>query len=350
MRLSGDLIERQTTISAAPLSVVIVSWNGMPQLPECLAALLPQLPLGAEVIVVDNGSTDDTPAWVRANHPQLHLIALPENLGFAGGVNAGLRAARGDLLLLINDDAFAEPGFVAALLDVMAQRPDIGAAAGVLLFAHRPEIVASAGIRVRRDWLALDLWAGQRAASLPADPQPILGASGGAVLYRRSMLEDIGLMEPNFFNYLEDVDLAWRALLRGWNSVVAPQARARHIYSATAGQGSPFKQRLLGRNRLRVIARCLPADLAVRCLPAILAYDLLAIAYAALTRRPAIASGRLAALRDLPQLLRERRVIQSGRHASTSDLARWIEPAAMPWRTLGEQRRLDAILNDRPGG
>jgi GT2 family glycosyltransferase len=329
---------------------VIVSWNGMRQLPECLAALLPQLPPGAEVIVVDNGSTDGTSAWVRAKYPQLDLIALPENLGFAGGVNVGLRAASGDLLLLINDDAFVEPGFVAALLDAMAQRPDIGAASGVLLFAHRPEIVASAGIRMRRDWLALDLWAGKRAAELPAEPQPILGPSGGAALYRRTLLEDIGLMEPHFFSYLEDVDLAWRALLRGWSSIVVPQARARHVYSATAGQGSPLKQRLLGRNRLRVIARCLPADLAVRCLPAILAYDLLAIAYAALARKPAIAGGRLAALRDLRQLLRERRAIQANRRASTGDLARWIEPAGLPWQTLGQQRQLDAILSQRPSG
>jgi GT2 family glycosyltransferase len=298
-------------------------------------------------MLVDNGSTDGTPAWARATHPALRLIALRENLGFAGGVNAGLRAVQGDLLLLINDDAFVEPGFVAALLDVMAQRPDVGAAGAVLLFAHQPEIVASAGIRVRRDWLALDLWAGRRAADLPSDPQPIMGASGGAALYRRALLEDVGLMNPDFFNYLEDVDLAWRALLRGWRSVVVPQARARHVYSATAGQGSPFKQRLLGRNRLRVIARCLPSDLAARCLPAILAYDLLAIGYAALTRRPAIASGRLAALRDLPQLLRERRAIQSDRRASTSDIARWIEPVAAPWRTLGEQRRLDVILGER---
>jgi GT2 family glycosyltransferase len=341
------LIERQTTMSSVLLSVVIVSWNGMRQLPECLAALLPQLPPDAEVILVDNGSIDGTPAWAQANYPQLLMIALPENLGFAGGVNAGLRAARGDLLLLINDDAFVEPGFVVALLNVMEQQLDVGAAGAVLLFAHQPEIVASAGIRVRRDWLALDLWAGLRAAELPAEPQPIMGASGGAALYRRALLEDIGLMAPNFFNYLEDVDLAWRALLRGWRSVVVPQARARHVYSATAGQGSPLKQRLLGRNRLRVIARCLPADLALRCLPAILAYDLLALAYAALTRRPAIAGGRLAALRDLPQLMRERRAIQSGRRAPTSDLARWIEPAAAPWRTLREQRRLDAILSER---
>ena len=335
-------------MNSAPLSVVIVSWNGMHHLPECLAALLPQLSPDTEVILVDNGSTDGTAAWAYANHPQLRMIALPENLGFAGGVNVGLRAARGNLLLLINDDAFVEPGFVAALLDVMTRRPDVGAAGGVLLFAHRPEIIASAGIRVRRDWLALDLWAGQQTAALPTAPQPILGASGGAALYRRALLEDIGLMEPNFFNYLEDVDLAWRALLRGWRSVVVPQARARHVYSATAGQGSPFKQRLLGRNRLRVIARCLPADLAARCLPAILAYDLLAIAYAALTRRPAIASGRLAALRDLPRILRERRAIQADRRASTSDLARWIEAAATPWQTLSEQRRLDAILSERP--
>ncbi len=334
-------------MNRASLSVVIVSWNGMRQLSECLDALLPQLPLDAEVILVDNGSTDGTPAWAQAHHPPLRVIVLPENLGFAGGVNVGLRAARGDLLLLINDDAFVEPNFIAELLDVMGQQPDVGAASGVLLFAHRPEIVASAGIRVRRDWLALDLWAGKRATDLPSDPQPIMGASGGAALYRRALLEDIGLMEPNFFNYLEDVDLAWRALLRGWRSVVVPQARARHVYSATAGQGSPFKQRLLGRNRLRVIARCLPTDLAAPCLPAILAYDLLALAYSAFTRRPAIARGRLAALRDLPQLLRERRAIQSGRRASTSDLARWIEPAATPWRTLSEQRQLDAILSER---
>ena len=110
------------------LSVIIVSWNGMRQLPECLATLLPQLSPEAEVILVDNGSTDGTADWARANHPHAYTIELPENLGFAGGVNAGLRAARGELLLLINDDAFVEPGFVAALLDTMARRPDIGAA------------------------------------------------------------------------------------------------------------------------------------------------------------------------------------------------------------------------------
>jgi GT2 family glycosyltransferase len=334
-------------MNTIPLSAVIISWNGMRYLPACLAALSPQLPPGAELVLVDNGSTDGMAAWVRATYPQARLIELRENLGFAGGVNAGLRVARGELLLLLNDDAFAEPGFVAALLDVLGRRPDVGAAAGVLLFAHRPELVASAGIRVRRDWLALDLWAGRPAAELPSEAQPIMGPSGGAALYRRALLADVGLLEPNFFNYLEDVDLAWRALLRGWRSVVVPKARARHVYSATAGQDSPFKQRLLGRNRLRVIVRCLPAELLPGCLPAILAYELLAVAYGALTRHPAMIHGRVAAIRELPKLLRERRAIQARRTAPASEIAHWLEPAATPWGTLHEQRRLDAILSAR---
>ncbi len=334
-------------MSSVPLSAVIVSWNGMRHLPDCLAALAPQLPAGAEIVLVDNGSTDGMVAWARGAYPAARVVALRENLGFAGGVNVGLRAARGELLLLLNDDAFAEPGFVAALLDALARRPEVGAAGAVLLFAHRPEIVASAGIRARRDGLALDLWAGQLAADLPADPQPIMGPSGGAAIYRRALLADVGLMEPGFFNYLEDVDLAWRALLRGWRSVVVPGARARHVYSATGGQGSPFKQRLLGRNRVRVLVRCLPAELLPGCLPAILAYDLLAIGYGTLAGRPAIVGGRMAALRELPALLRERRAIQSRRTAPAIAVARWLEPAAPPWATLREQRRLDAILAER---
>lgn len=322
----------------------------MRHLPRCLAALSPQLPPGAEVVLVDNGSADGMPAWARATYPGARVVALRHNLGFAGGVNAGLRAATGELLLLLNDDAFAEPGCIAALLGTMRADPGLGAASGVLLFDHRPDLVAAAGIRVRRDGLALDVWAGRAAADLPAAPQAVFGASGGAALYRRALLADVGLMEPGFFNYLEDADLAWRARLRGWHTSIAPAARARHVYSATSGQGSPFKQRLLGRNRLRTIVRCFPTELLARCLPAIVAYDLLAAGYGALTRNRAILVGRGQALRELPALLRQRHAIQARRTASAGELAGWLEPVPPPWQTLREQRRLDAILGARPGG
>jgi GT2 family glycosyltransferase len=155
-------------------------------------------------------------------------------------------------------------------------------------------------------------------------------------------------MAPGFFSYLEDADLAWRALLRGWRSVVVPAARARHVYSATGGHGSPLKQRLLARNRLRTIVRCVPGPLLIRCLPAILGYDLLACAYGLLTRRPAVATGRLETLRELPTLLRERRAIQRRRTAPLAQIARWLEAAPAPWQTLRAQQELDAILRERP--
>lgn len=329
------------------LSVIIVTWNGRRFLDACLRAVTAQLHSEDEIIVVDNGSIDGTAVWLQHAWPTVRLVALPANLGFAGGVNAGLRVARGDLLLLLNNDAFVEPGCVPTLVEALMDHPCLGAVAGVLTFDHRPDLVASAGITARRNGLALDLWTGRAVQSLPATPQPVMGASGGLALYRRTMLDDTGLMAPDFFSYLEDVDLAWRAQLRGWECLVVPAARARHIYSATGGQGSPLKQRLLGRNRLRAIIRCFPSGVLRSCLPDILAYDIMTLAYAARTRKPAIIAGRIEALRDRAQLLDERRVIQARRIVPEAAFAAWLEPSPAPWRILQSARRLDALLRDR---
>jgi GT2 family glycosyltransferase len=326
------------------LSVIIVTWNGRRFLSPCLRAVSAQLQPTDEIIVVDNGSTDGTAGWLADSWRTVRLVALPSNLGFAGGVNAGMRAAHGDLLLLLNNDAFVEPGCVPALVETMRQHPQIGAAAGVLTFDHRPNLIASAGITARRDGVALDLWTGRDVHSLPATPPSVMGASGGLALYRRTMLNDIGLMAPDFFNYLEDVDLAWRAQLRRWPCLLVPAARARHIYSATGGQGSPLKQRLLGRNRWRAIIRCFPAGVLRACLPHIVAYDGMALAYAALTRKPAMIAGRIEALRDWSMLVQERRRIQARRTVADQAFAAWLEPPPPPWQTLRAARRLDALL------
>ncbi len=319
----------------------------MRYLPRCLAALLPQLPSDSEVVLVDNGSIDGAAQWVQSTHPMVRVVRLQQNLGFAGGINAGIRAARGDLLLLFNDDAFAEPGMIDALLSAAAVHPQIAAFAGVLTFAHQPDCVASAGIRARRDGLALDLWVGRSVTEIPSVITPVMGVSGGLALLRRSLINDIGLLEGSFFNYLEDVDFAWRALLRGWEAAVVPLARAQHVYSASAGQGSPFKQRLLGRNRIAAIVRCFPDTLLVRYLPAILGYDALAIVYAVATRQSAIIAGRIEALRQMQNLLDQRRVIQARNTAPIATFARWLESTPAPWSLLVEQRRLDAILAER---
>ncbi len=326
-----------------PIAAVIPTWNGLRYLPACLSALRAQLGPGDEIVLVDNRSRDGAGAWARRHAPDVRVLDMPANLGFAGGTAAGIAAARGELLLLINDDALAEPGCVEALWAALRDAPGAGAAAGVLTFSRRPDTVASAGILFRRDGVATDLHLGLPVAELPPAPAPVFGASGGLALLRRELLDDVGGLEPAFFSYLEDADLAWRARLRGWGCVLAPGARARHVYSATAGQGSPFKQRLLGRNRIRVIVRCLPAPLLRGCLMSILRYDLLAMAYGALRGQRAIVAGRLAALSELPELLAQRRAIQARRTASLDELAEWLAPAPPPWEALGVRRRLAGL-------
>ena len=326
------------------ISAVIPTWQGLRYLPACLSALSAQLAPGDEIVLVDNNSRDGAGVWARRYMPEVRVLALPVNQGFAGGTAAGLAVARGDLFLLINDDALAEPGSVAALWAALRAAPTAGAAAGVLTFSRRPEIVASAGIVFQGDGVATDLHLGLPVAALPSHPVEIFGASGGLALLRRTMIADVGSFAPAFFNYLEDADLAWRARLRGWGCVLAPEARARHVYSASAGQGSAFKQHLLGRNRLRLIVRCLPGPLLREHFPAIMAYELLAVGYAALRRQPAIATGRAEALRELPALLAQRRAIQARRTASLAALARWITPAPPPWAALRVQQQLAALV------
>lgn len=327
-----------------PISAVIPTWNGLRYLPACLAALRAQLGLGDEIVLVDNNSRDRAGEWARRYAPDVRVLALPENRGFAGGTAAGIEAARGELLLLINDDALAEPGCVDALWAALSAAPGAGAAAGVLTFSRRPDTVASAGIVFQRDGVATDLYLGLSVGALPAAPEAIFGASGGLALLRRELIADVGSFEPGFFSYLEDADLAWRARLRGWSTVLAPDARARHVYSATGGQGSPFKERLLGRNRLRVIVRCLPAPILRACLPSILAYDAMACAYALLRRRPAMLRGRLEAARELPALLAQRRATQARRTAAVGALTPWITKAPGPAELLRARRRLEDIL------
>lgn len=325
-----------------PVSAVVPTWNALRYLPACLAALHAQLGAEDEIVLVDNNSLDGAAAWARCYAPLgVRLVVLPRNLGFAGGTNAGIEAARGELLLLCNDDALVEPGCVAALWEALRGSSGAGAAAGVLTFSRRPELVASAGIMVRRDGVAIDCLVGAAVEQLPTAPVEVFGASGGLALLRREMLNDVGVFDARFFCYLEDADLAWRARLRGWRCMLAPAARARHVYSAS---GSSVKQRLLARNRLRVLVRCVPTPLLRACFPAIARYDLLALAYAAARRETAVVAGRLEALAELPALLSQRRTIQARRVVGGEDLVQWLAPAPSPLAVLRRGRQVAGIV------
>ncbi len=323
-------------------SVIIPNWNGRHLLENCLQALRTQTWPDFETILVDNASTDGSAEWVARHDPTVRLLVNQENLGFAGGCNVGIAAARGDLLVLLNNDTVAEPTFLEALVEVARQEEGVGMVAGVLVFAHRPEVIASAGIRVHWDGVALDHLAGRPREVLPAQPLEVFGPSGGAALYRRRMLEEVGPLRREFFAYLEDVDLAWRGRLAGWRCLLAPRAVVRHLYSATGVQDSPFKSFHLARNRLWTLVLNLPAGLWVRYAPFILAYDLAACAYG-LVRDREVLRGRLAALRGLPSLWEKRRAVQQLRRVPLRDLGRLLSPPLAPWATIRLRREVSRL-------
>ncbi len=332
------------------ISVIVLSWNGRDLLQPCLDSLYAQSISDYEVVVVDNGSHDGSATLVRQRYPQARLLPLARNRGFSGGVNAGLSAARGDYIVLFNNDAVAEPTYLEQLTAPLQHDPNLGAAAGVLVFAHQPQIIASAGIVFHANGVALDAHMLQPIDGLPRQPEPVWGASGGAVAYRRSALADVGIFDEGYFAYLEDVDLAWRLRGRGWQTQLAPQAQARHIYSATGGEGSPLKRWLLARNRWRVLLRCVPAPILAQLWPQIIAYDLLACAQALLSSQLTTITGRLASLQQLRALRHQRRQIQARYTATSAELARWIAPALSPLNTYRQIKALQQVLAQRSQG
>jgi GT2 family glycosyltransferase len=332
------------------VSVVIANWNGRHHLEACLAALDEQTRLPDEVIVVDNGSTDGSVAWLAQRYPAVTVIANAHNRGFAAANNQGLQAARGDYLALLNNDTRPEPGWLTALLVAVEAEPSVGMAASLMVFASRTELINSTGICVDRAGITWDRAGGQALASVSSQVVEVFGASAGAALYRRALFDDVGGFDETFFAYLEDVDLAWRARWRGWRAVHVPQARVYHAHSATGGQGSAFKTYWLSRNKLVLLAKNYPAPYLWWRLPLLLAYDGLSLLAALITQRNLSAlRGRLAGLAALRQAWRHRRAIMRRASVPAPVIWAWLEPAEWPWRVHQTRySHLDAIASAPP--
>jgi GT2 family glycosyltransferase len=335
---------------AAEVTAIIVNYNGAQHLERSITSLLGQS-LRPHILVVDNASTDGSAAAAFKRFPEVEFLPLRRNTGFARAINTAMLHTTSPVIVLLNLDAEAEPEFVERLTTPLFARPGLGSVAGTLVFARDPDTVASAGIAVHRNGVAIDAGLGEPVRR-EIEPTPVFGASGGAAALRRTaFLEAGGLPEP-FFLYLEDVDLAWRLRLLGWESVWAPGAVARHAYSASAGEGSPFKRRLLARNRLWTIARVWPDEVLRDGAAAITMHDVLALAYSAATLDRAALWGRAEGIAGLPFRLCERRDIQRKRVAEPAALEGWVRPSLTPRRLLELRRltqRLAAPVPEFPG-
>jgi len=312
----------------ARVSVIILNWNGRDLLASCLASVAAQAYGDFETIVVDNGSSDGSLEMVGERFPEVRVVANAANEGYCRGNNQGIRAAGGTLVVLLNNDAEIAPDFLERLVEAAELDPEFGMFAPRIMMFDRQSVFDSAGLLVYPDgicrsraWLEKDV--GQY-----DEPDEVLGPNGCAAMYRRSMLDDVGLFDEHYFAYLEDLDLAFRGQLRGWRCRYVPDAIALHKKSMTSGYHSAFKAFHVERNRIWNAIKLFPLRLLLLS-PFYTLTRYVAQGYATLTGK-GISSGfsrdysrgqllsilvraYASALKQLPEMWRERRRIQQGR-------------------------------------
>jgi GT2 family glycosyltransferase len=297
-------------------SIVIPNWNGAHLLAPCLESLRHQTYRPIETIVADGASCDESQALVTGRFPDVRWLALSRNRGYAGNVNAGFRAARGAVLLVLNNDAAAEPDWVAASVETLRSDERLGSVAAKLLFGDRVT-VNSAGDALTRSGRPVQLGANQPDGPEWQTARPLFGASGGAAAYRRAMLQDVGVLDEAFFAYLEDVDLAFRAQLRGWTCAFQPAAVAVHRERGSATGGGVLASYWNGRNGIRLLVKNVPSGLLRPMLGGMLRFQTRRAREAARAWRGkearATLRGQLAGLLHLPDHLAARRSIQGRR-------------------------------------
>ena len=254
----------------AKTTVVIPNWNGMAYLKNCMDSLEKQDDRDFETLVIDNASKDGSVAFLRENYPWARVEVMPENLGFAGGVNEGIRRTKTPYVLLLNNDVEVEPHFVKALTDAIDRDPKVFSVSSKMIKFRERDLLDDAG-----DRYTVIGWQAQRGTALPVTrkhynrPAAVFSACAGAAIYRLSVLQEIGAFDPAHFAYLEDIDVGYRARLHGYCNVYEPKAVVRHVGSGTSGSKyNSFKVYLSARNSIWLNYKNMPnLQLLVNALP-----------------------------------------------------------------------------------
>jgi len=247
------------------VSVIVVNWNGKAYLEECLNSLRHQTFSDFEVIVVDNGSTDGSFEYLQSHSPEFgRLLRNAENVGFARGNNQGIRVAKGKYIALLNNDARADSHWLEELVRAAEENGRVGMLASKIYLHGSSKIIDNVGHLIYRDGLnrgrgRLEVDRGQFDKK-----EEVLFPSGCAALYRREMLEEIGLFDEDFFAYGDDTDIGLKGRLAGWKCLYVPEAIVHHRYSQSSGSYSPLKAFYVERNRVWVAVKYFPLSLLMK--------------------------------------------------------------------------------------
>jgi GT2 family glycosyltransferase len=246
------------------ISVIIVNHNRKDLLRNCLHSLLQQHGIAFEIVVVDNGSQDGSAEMIKREFPgcsiPIQVIRNEDNRGFCAANNQGIAKARGEFLALLNNDAEAEPGWLATLRQAF-QQPDVGMAASKILVYDDPSRIDKVGHVIYLDGQNRGRGFGETDHGQYDRIEEVLWPDGCAAMYRRAMIEEIGGFDEDFFAYADDAELGLRARIAGWRCLYMPGAVVRHHRGATLGKQSLWRMELIERNRVLLAAKLFPWSL-----------------------------------------------------------------------------------------
>lgn len=313
------------------VSVVVLNYNGGSMVLECLESLRGSSLQPAEIICVDNASSDGSAAEVEARFPKVRMVRLEQNTGFAGGMNRGVDASSGDLVAMLNLDVTLAPDYLDLCAQALTADPTLAGVTGKLYRPDEsdPPILDTTGHAVYRNRRAVDR--GEREPDLGQydNDTDLFSLCGAAPVLRRKALEDVRLdgeyFDEDFFAYFEDFDLCWRAQLRGWHFAYVPEARATHYRGGSGGKASTFILSCNHRNRLLVMLHNDSPASFLRHLPGIAYTEVRATLHMLGLRPAALVRAWAAFFWLLPRQIGKRRRIQAGRKVPWQELEHWFQ-------------------------
>jgi GT2 family glycosyltransferase len=311
----------------ALVSVLVVNFNRLSFLSECLESIHAQDYGPVELIVVDNGSTDGSRGMLESRPYPIKTVFLDRNTGFTGGNRAGLERATGTYIALVNNDAVLSRDWIRRHAQALDENPPAGFTASKIVRYGDPRTLDCAGDGMTTSGRGFKL----KECHDPSDadqPRWVFGASAAAAMYRRSMIDDIGFLDPRFFFNHEDTDLSFRAQLAGWKCLYLPRPSVRHrVHGSYALLGAKANI-YFSRNCEMVWLKNMPSKLLLRYLHHHLIHE--CGAFAKNVGRPdyllEMVLGKLALLAQLPHVLRERRRIQGARRITPAELEAALTP------------------------
>ncbi|MGB3715633.1 MAG: glycosyltransferase family 2 protein [Candidatus Promineifilaceae bacterium] len=313
---------------APVVSIIIPNWNGRHHLEACLSSLRNQTFTDFEVILVDNYSSDGSQEFVLESFPDVRLVELESNRGFTGGCNAGFEAALGAFIVLLNNDTEADSNWLSSLVDAFGRNAEAGVLASRIMLFDRRDHFHSAGDCYGIDGIPGNRGVWQKDLDQYGEEEEVFSACGAAAAYRRTLIDEIGFLDDDFYFSCEDVDMGWRAHLAGWKVIYVPSAVIFHKLKATGGSvtGSYYD----GRNFLYLIWKNYPWPLLRRHLIPIIRAQLRITWEALKSWRGEAARARLrgqfAGLTGVIRMLPKRRRIQAIRQLPDDTLATLLSP------------------------